>query len=887
MKKTCFRRKTLLCAIRAAALAFLCWIAAQRQAEAQIVGIASVPFQGSGATITTASGTYSGAFGFYDPNNSYNLTVGAQTSVTNTSASGYGNNFGYYGSSLPFATVDVGAGTVTNNGTIALNNTVSDYRFVTALALGFAGSASVFNYGNLASTSTETSPSQVVTSIGVNYTGSGYFNLLNAAGATISAMSNDSAVGIDAYAYGPSGGGAVAVTNHGHVSASGGASFSAYAVFLYSQFDTVTVVNTGTISATNSAYTAGIKAQTGNGALSIWNSGTVSSNGTNSGTGSNYGIQAYSNGAVTITNTATGSVTGTNSGTGSSDGNYGIYVNASGAVSVTNSGTVIGSGIGPTFGIYLVNSGTVYNTGTITAGSAIFVPSGSLVTLAGHSVINGIINGGNDGGSSSSILDFQLSVPAAALAADKSALNAAIALYAPGENGGNTYTFTINGLTYTIQDFGTVEDDLIGIASGNAAAQQFAQNFSQIAAQNPAFSSMASALGSLPATPQSTALLTALNSLPASELPAALAQLSTAKVSQQLLSQPASQAVFQNLQLDSRLTQVRSGFAGGIDANDFQLADVTQDPLLSQVQSKLYAYNPAPTNTVSDTPNSLSSDEKFARWGTFLSGNAVLSNQNATASQSRASSTTVDITAGADYRLNKNWAVGFLFGYGRTTASIDSFGSTLDGDQYRFGPYVGYNDGPWYANASGYFAVNRESSERVVAFLGQTAQSNPDGTQFGFNADGGYDFKAGHLTYGPTGGLQYTHLNVGAYTESGSDADLSVASQQSDSLLSSIGGKADYDLHWNWNNSTIRPEVRASWLHEFEGSNSPVNAAFDVPGSASFSMAAAHQERESALLGGGIQNIFPGGSLLFVDYDAQVQDNYLAQSITGGFKILF
>ena len=1002
MKRAVLRRKSLFRALRAAAFAFLCWIGAQRQAAAQT--FTHLPFMVSGTTVTTASGVYTGNYGFVS-GSTYNLTIGANTSVTNTSASGYHGS--YSNTYTPFNTVSLGGGSLINEGTLSLAFTPgTGGGYGAALVMGSGGDSTLNN--------DETISLSILANGSAGYgvlmysTGSSYMIANNAFGATISSsvfssFGGMSTSGLEAH----SGSGAITVTNYGTISSYGSdPSGHVYAsgVYAISGSGYVHVSNYGDISATSNGGAHnrdwGIEAETtGTGSVYVYNHGTIetAANSTASyysqiygiynqmtgsgnvtdtnagtitasapitvaGTGSyvyGIGLQDSGTGAITINNTGsgtinvsgascsglyalqansglisinnTGHITATAtassySGTGSAygivaepgnngtaaivnggtvtvsatDSAYGLvirpyYYNNSPSgmtATITNTGTVTVTGTN-SYGIYLGVIGTVNNSGNVTAGTAaIWVPSGSTVNLTGSSgVISGLIQGGTTA-SSTSILNFELTVPTAALAADKSALNAAIAAYDPStENGGSSYTFTINGLTYTIEDFGDVIDDLIGSGAGggggNPAAQQFTQNFSQIAAQNPQYSSMAGALGSLPATPQSTALLTALNNLPVSELPAALSQLSTVKVSQQLLSQPSSQAVFQNLQLDDRLTQVRSGLADGIDASDFQLADVTQDPLLSQVQSKLYAYNPAPTNTLSDTPNPLSSDESFARWGTFLSGNAVLSNQNATASQSRADSTTVDITAGADYRLNKNWAVGFLFGYGRTTASIDTYGSTLDGNQYRFGPYVGYNDGPWYANASGTFAVNQETSDRVISFLGQTAQSNPDGTQYGLNADGGYDFKAGHLTYGPTGGLQYTHLNVGAYTETGSDADLSVASQQSDSLLSSFGGKADYDLHWNWNNATIRPEIRASWLHEFEGNNSPVNAAFDVPGSASFTMAAAHQERESALLGGGVQNIFKGGSLLFVDYDAQVQDNYLAQSITGGFKILF
>jgi hypothetical protein len=61
-----------------------------------------------------------------------------------------------------------------------------------------------------------------------------------------------------------------------------------------------------------------------------------------------------------------------------------------------------------------------------------------------------------------------------------------------------------------------------------------------------------------------------------------------------------------------------------------------------------------------------------------------------------------------------------------------------------------------------------------------------------------------------------------------------------------------------------------------------------LPGSASFTTATANPDRDSALLGVGMSDIFQNGSLLFVSYFAQAgESNYFAQSITGGFRLSF
>jgi outer membrane autotransporter protein len=117
---------------------------------------------------------------------------------------------------------------------------------------------------------------------------------------------------------------------------------------------------------------------------------------------------------------------------------------------------------------------------------------------------------------------------------------------------------------------------------------------------------------------------------------------------------------------------------------------------------------------------------------------------------------------------------------------------------------------------------------------------------------------------------------------------LNVNHEEADSFIASLGGKLNYDYHCSWNNSDFRPEISASWQHECLDDSKLLGAAFDVPGSASFTTATANPDRDSALLGVGISDIFPSGSLLFISYFAQAgQSDYFAQSITGGFRLSF
>ena len=60
---------------------------------------------------------------------------------------------------------------------------------------------------------------------------------------------------------------------------------------------------------------------------------------------------------------------------------------------------------------------------------------------------------------------------------------------------------------------------------------------------------------------------------------------------------------------------------------------------------------------------------------------------------------------------------------------------------------------------------------------------------------GGYDWKKGGLTIGPTASFQYTLVGFGDFTESGSLAPLAYPSQNAESFRTAFGMRASYTVH--------------------------------------------------------------------------------------------
>ncbi len=410
---------------------------------------------------------------------------------------------------------------------------------------------------------------------------------------------------------------------------------------------------------------------------------------------------------------------------------------------------------------------------------------------------------------------------------------------------------------------------------------------------------------SVAASPQLAAVIAGLLNVSPTEVPGALNQLSPVQFGQFASSTAINNATFASEQRDQYLNGQRTGpngtFAGGngsIDSSRLTVNDPSYDPGLAMIHSRMLAWNAAPFGAISDSTGALLGgiDMKDMKkcstcavpeqpWNVFVEGNVVLAQGFSQDDVAHFDGNTESVTIGADYRFTKNFLAGLTAGYGHTDATLDPNGSSATTDSYSPGFYASYADKGWYANLTGAYLHNAYTQSRVISFLGQTANSAPEGNEGTASLDGGYDFHSGAWTFGPLAGVQYTHLSVDGYTESGSDAALTVASQDADSLRSRLGGRVSYD--YKHCGLTFTPHLDASWLHEFMDQARGITSQFNG-GLGSFNVRTPNPSRDSALVDAGLDVQVNEMITAFGDYVVQAgQDNYFGQSIEAGLKIGF
>ena len=271
------------------------------------------------------------------------------------------------------------------------------------------------------------------------------------------------------------------------------------------------------------------------------------------------------------------------------------------------------------------------------------------------------------------------------------------------------------------------------------------------------------------------------------------------------------------------------------------------------------------------------------RLGFFVTGVGEFTKLGDTANARGYDLTTGGFTLGVDYRLTPNFALGVMAGYARTGIDLSRNGRiTVDGG--KLGIYATYFTGGFYADAAVTGGLNGYETRRTA--LRGTARGSENGGEVNALLAGGYDWKSGAFSVGPTASLQYTHIGIGGFTEHGSLAPLTYGAQRAESLRSAVGAKASYD--WHIGGVTVKPEVRAAWQHEYADGDYVFSARFAKRAGGTFTVNGPEKDRDSLLLGAGVAVLWNERTATYVYYDGEIgRNNYDSNNVSGGVRLSF
>jgi len=285
---------------------------------------------------------------------------------------------------------------------------------------------------------------------------------------------------------------------------------------------------------------------------------------------------------------------------------------------------------------------------------------------------------------------------------------------------------------------------------------------------------------------------------------------------------------------------------------------------------------------------SADSSSILSRLGTFATAQGSFGDQDATTAEPGFDFHTAGITLGADYRFTEQFIFGLAFGYLRSKMNFDSSAgdSTING--YSLSAYTNYYIlDPLYVDGIITFGWNDYSTERNIPGATATANGRTNGTQLGISTGTGYNFNAGGLTFGPTFRVNYVHVHIDSYQESGANPfNLQIGSQTIESVTTALGGQMTYAIGMSW--GVLMPLLSANWQHEYKNNARTTTGSVVAQPSTSVIVQTNNPDRDYANLGVGVSATFRGGTSAFVHYEEVLGlSNFTNHSFNAGFRMEF
>ena len=290
--------------------------------------------------------------------------------------------------------------------------------------------------------------------------------------------------------------------------------------------------------------------------------------------------------------------------------------------------------------------------------------------------------------------------------------------------------------------------------------------------------------------------------------------------------------------------------------------------------------------------------DPFGRLGLFINGVGDFGSKAATSREAGFDFHNAGVTAGVDYRFTDALVAGLAFSYLRTNATIDFSLGDVASQSYGLALYGTYYVGPVYIDLLGGFTWNNYDTTRRILYgpapgftgaaVDRTATGNTDGWQYTFNGGAGYDLQRGPVTVTPFVRVEYLHLGIGGFTESGADGlDLKIQKQEVESLLTILGGRVGYAISTSF--GVLLPQVRAEWRHELLNDKRSIKAQFaHDPFNASFLLATDNPDRDYFGLGAGVSATFRKGMAAFFDFGTVVGLRGVSDyNFTAGVRVEF
>jgi len=246
------------------------------------------------------------------------------------------------------------------------------------------------------------------------------------------------------------------------------------------------------------------------------------------------------------------------------------------------------------------------------------------------------------------------------------------------------------------------------------------------------------------------------------------------------------------------------------------------------------------------------------------------------------------VNFGGDCRIGEHTTVGVSGGFLLSHTDLDMNSNTVDGQSIQFGTYgmQQFNN----LNITGYVGggIDSYKTSRNIAFgaLNRTASASPGGRDFDTRWGLEYDYKTSYATVQPLASMQYSRVEVNAFSEDGAGAlDMRVDPQVMESLRSEAGVRLL--RMFRYGRRRVTPHFSSTWQHEYMDQSQSISAQF-LTGGDVFTVRTADAGRDTAVIGAGIDVLWNTVLSLYANYHGEFgRANFVSHNFDGGVRLRF
>jgi uncharacterized protein with beta-barrel porin domain len=269
-------------------------------------------------------------------------------------------------------------------------------------------------------------------------------------------------------------------------------------------------------------------------------------------------------------------------------------------------------------------------------------------------------------------------------------------------------------------------------------------------------------------------------------------------------------------------------------------------------------------------PPKQSFQQRWTAWGSGFGGSAT-ANGNPGTGSNNVTTGTFGYAAGLDYHYSPDTVVGFALSGGGTNWNLAQGLGTGRSDAFLAGIYGVTHQGPAYAAGSLAFANNWFTTNRVA--LGDQLTASFQGQSYAARLEGGYRFAmpTAHNVVGvtPYAAIQAQNFRTPSYSETDLTSGgfgLTYAAMNGTDTRSELGARFDDLTALGYLPLMLR--ARVAWAHDWL-TNPALDASFEsLPGS-SFTVFGAPTPHDSALTSAGAELFFTPNWSLLAKFDGE------------------